>query len=606
MPLYTDPIAARPYTADDIQYGTGDVVEAQAAETFLDSPLLSAIPRAAELDIARRRYGGAYQNFDRVGAEGWLAKRGLTLEDLPLEDRTYNELELSILSRRKVAEIRRNQVLGAASGGVGQTLARLGTALGVSVLDPINLASGFVPVFGEARYARILAAAGGPAGRAAARAGVGAVEGVVGATALEPLIAAARRQELADYGLADSLTNIAFGGLLGGGLHAVGGAVGDALRPAERLRQAAEPILARPEAAAVAPEPAQPVSVRAPVTPEARPDPYFDDAQALKRAMIAARDIDVNDPAALARMTGVEAKPLAQFIKETGGIFDNGGELAARDITNKSLPGLVRKEPGPMNAATIDAVRVRAWEAGYFPEAADYNEISPSDLLDALAEDVSGRRRYPASAEPALNKVRADREFIDRLESQGITRDMDAEAIAKRLRDLDEEARAQAIEDTGVSPDVLAEYDQTARFAADSATEAQRGEALKAAVAQAVGGEPIEVRPVFGEASAAEAAARLSDPDAHPLADPVAAERIDTAAAEAGPVDRAALEREVADLDAEIRAMREEAALGDEGDDAIKAALADSDEAIATMEESTRAMSQAARLLSVCATRSAA
>lgn len=606
MPLYTDPIAARPYTADDIQYGTGDVVEAQAAETFLDSPLLSAIPRAAELDIARRRYGGAYQNFDRVGAEGWLAKRGLTLEDLPLEDRTYNELELSILSRRKVAEIRRNQVLGAASGGVGQTVARLGTALGVSVLDPINLASGFVPVFGEARYARILAAAGGPAGRAAARAGVGAVEGAVGAAALEPLVAAARRQELADYGLADSLANIAFGGLLGGGLHAVGGAVADALRPADRLRQRADEILARPEAATVAAEPARPATVREPIAPATRPDPYFDDAQALKRAMIAARDIDVNDPDALARLTGTRPKPLSQFIKETGGIFDDGGELAARDITNKSLPGLVRKEPGPMNAATIDAVRVRAWEAGYFPEAADYNEISPSDLLDALAEDVNGRRRYPQSAEPALNRVRADKEFLDGLESQGITRDMEPGDIAKRLRELDEDARAQAVEDTGVSPDVLAEYDQTARFAADSATEAQRGQALKAAVAQAVSGEPIEVRPVFGEVGEREAAARLTDPDAHPLADPVAAARIDAAAAEGDAIDRATVEAQVAELDEELRAMREEAELDDEGGEAAASALEAADEAIAAAEESTRALTQAARLLAVCATRSAA
>ena len=52
--------------------------------------------------------------------------------------------------------------------------------LGTQVLDPVNVAMAFMPVVGEARYGRMLAAAGESVlGRAAVRAGVGAVEGGV-------------------------------------------------------------------------------------------------------------------------------------------------------------------------------------------------------------------------------------------------------------------------------------------------------------------------------------------------------------------------------------------------------------------------------------------
>ena len=45
----------------------------------------------------------------------------------------------------------------------------------VPLLDPLNIASAFVPVVGEARYANLLARAASPLGRAGVRAGVGAL-----------------------------------------------------------------------------------------------------------------------------------------------------------------------------------------------------------------------------------------------------------------------------------------------------------------------------------------------------------------------------------------------------------------------------------------------
>src|SRR5690606_9225885 len=80
------------------------------------------------------------------------------------------------------------------------------------------------------RYAAMLGRAATPLARAGVRAGVGAVEGAVGAAIIEPLPLIAAQMDQTEYGLSDSLANIALGGLLGGGLHTVGGAVSDALR----------------------------------------------------------------------------------------------------------------------------------------------------------------------------------------------------------------------------------------------------------------------------------------------------------------------------------------------------------------------------------------
>lgn len=109
--------------------------------------------------------------------------------------------------------------------------------LGASMLDPINLASLFLPVMGEQRVLSMLSHAGGAWGRAAVRAGVGAVEGAVGAAALEPIVYSARNQVQADYGMTDALLNIAFGTVMGGAMHTATGAWGDWLRQRRGQRQ---------------------------------------------------------------------------------------------------------------------------------------------------------------------------------------------------------------------------------------------------------------------------------------------------------------------------------------------------------------------------------
>ena len=104
--------------------------------------------------------------------------------------------------------------------------AKLTTGLAVSMVDPINIAASFIPVFGQARFAKLVAKKSMTFTKA--RAIRGAVEGVAGAAIVEPLVYGVAQSVQADYDLYDSFLNIGFGAVMGGGLHVGAGKLKDA------------------------------------------------------------------------------------------------------------------------------------------------------------------------------------------------------------------------------------------------------------------------------------------------------------------------------------------------------------------------------------------
>lgn len=122
-----------------------------------------------------------------------------------------------IMRDRKLEEIRMNDVINRASGF--DSVLSFGTELGTAMLDPLNIASAFIPIYGEARFARLAAKVGTRRARLVA----GGVDGAFGNALVEPVILSAAQQEQADYTMADTLTNIIVGGIAGSGLHFVGG-----------------------------------------------------------------------------------------------------------------------------------------------------------------------------------------------------------------------------------------------------------------------------------------------------------------------------------------------------------------------------------------------
>jgi hypothetical protein len=201
---------------------SSEVYEETFAQAFEENPAVS-MARGAELV---NDYSSGGKKLDFMAASRKLKERGMD-GDIKVSEGGITEDALNTLMFRKGVEKRRQEVFGQAEGGYGQGAARLGISLATGLVDPLNVAMAFIPVVGEARYTSMLAKAGSTLGRAGVRAGVGAVEGLAGAALIEPIIAGSRRYEQADYDMADSLLNVAFGGVFGAGLHSVGGAISD-------------------------------------------------------------------------------------------------------------------------------------------------------------------------------------------------------------------------------------------------------------------------------------------------------------------------------------------------------------------------------------------
>ncbi len=177
---------------------------------------------------------GAYQLANRGermapdAAEQAIKAAGVRLK-VPEGGVTREALDLLI--QRQQDEYARATIMERTPWSLVGSPVRGVSALITGMLDPLNVAAAFVPVVGEARVATLLGNAGRSViSRAGARTAIGVAEGAAGAALLEPAVYKLHQQLQDDYSMANSLQNIAFGGLLGGGLHVAGGALADAFR----------------------------------------------------------------------------------------------------------------------------------------------------------------------------------------------------------------------------------------------------------------------------------------------------------------------------------------------------------------------------------------
>lgn len=196
---------------------------------FLYDNMAQSVPTLQEF----RNRGFQDEEIRRMSAEEANAQYGIPGQ-LQFQEPISN-LEAWILNDRKIQEIKFNYVLDKAQGG--DWWKGTGIEMGAALLDPIGLvASIAMPVIGaETLLARLGLATTARAAtsfgeRTAVRAITGGLGGLQGAALVEPLIYGAAQEEQADYTMMQSLANIAFGGIAGGGLHIVGGSVVDGFR----------------------------------------------------------------------------------------------------------------------------------------------------------------------------------------------------------------------------------------------------------------------------------------------------------------------------------------------------------------------------------------
>ena len=485
-------------------------------ETLEFSPTYSIV-RGLDLQEARR----SKNILSAESARAQLGNAGLR-EQLTVPDQGITQEALDILIRRKQIENRRADLYSRSPGGFSRGAAKVAASLGYSLFDPLNIATAFVPVVSQARYAAMLRAQAGLLGRTGVRAGVGFVEGAAGAALVEPLILGVAQAEQADYDGADSLLNIAFGGILGGGLHAVGGAGYEAVRrlrglealpPRTDVEAAVQQALAEsrtelPSAPNVPPPVKVETSKRFEPSTVQPVDAYTESAQRILKELNSILDLDPNNTKQVSLATGEKAVSITEFVRRAGGIVDQGGELSARDVTNKTAPGLVRKDtPENRQIAGMDSVRERLFDAGYFPEKTDYNDISDSEIFDALAEDIAGNRVWQGTVRDKLSKFIGGRDYISLMEAEGFSRSMSVAQIADRLRAMDDEARAEFDVAREIDPETLREYEAfaerlNAQNAAvnivDSLNPETRRAALQTGVAQAMDARDISVEAIVG------------------------------------------------------------------------------------------------------------
>ena len=201
----------------------GETLGAVAEDAWNFNPLPSAI-RFFELEANRNE-----DTNEPLISRDELNKKYSNL-DL-FFDQDEKQSTVDILVNRKVLERERQSIIARGPEGSFNPFnsgfytggAKLGTSLAVSLADPINIASAFIPVVGEARFASLVARQG----LTKARGIRGVVEGAVGAAAVEPIVLTAATAEQADYGLMDSFLNVTFGSIIGGGLHVGAGALKD-------------------------------------------------------------------------------------------------------------------------------------------------------------------------------------------------------------------------------------------------------------------------------------------------------------------------------------------------------------------------------------------
>lgn len=172
------------------------------------------------------------------------------------------------------------------------------------------------------------------------------------------------------------------------------------------------------------------------------------EAARIKEQLTRSASININIPASIKKSLGYTPVTLSQFIKNAGGIREYSGELKARGIDHKSLVGLVRKEKESGGATLIpmadstnefqaDYVVQKAFEAGYFPDKRSIEELTHSDLYDAIAEDLAGKKRYSESDMERIAMLEQESSLIDEYDRAGITENMTVEEIAAILRGED-------------------------------------------------------------------------------------------------------------------------------------------------------------------------
>ena len=408
---------------DTTKVGTLDVLGATLEDTFYYNPT-NALDRFLQMQFGPGRTGNILSPEQYKESEYF--REGL---EAPQDGIKEGYAQLLAQNYDKRAAI--TQTLSRSKGGFALGSAQFGTMLLGSVLDPINVASAFIPVFPAARYAHLVK----KFGKTKARALRGVVEGSVGAAIVEPIVlgqAALEQDE--NYNLLDSFLNVTVGGVLGGGLHVGFGKLSDVIeRRSQRTKQ---------EAVVTA--------VKQVLTDQEVTGPSIlikaDLEKTKKKDLEKQNKLAQDKPKTLEEVTRTgkkklpdslnvkKPKTLIQFIKEQGGI--NSNDPLAGDIA-QNLGANINKKTGKMKldvgntkgvisrkGLSVDEMIITVQEAGYFLDKTDFDygttNATSRDLLDLIDREQRGDILYSKDQEAQYQAYIRAEKSLEELDELGI------------------------------------------------------------------------------------------------------------------------------------------------------------------------------------------
>lgn len=404
--------------------GTLDVLGATLEDTFYYNPT-SAADRFLSMKLGSGQDGNLLTPDQYK--ESQYYREGL---EAPPEGIKEGYAQLLADNYDKRAKIQ--QTLSRSKGGFALGAAQFGTMLVGSVLDPLNVASAFIPVFPAARYSHLVA----KYGLTKARAVKGVVEGSVGATIVEPIVLGqAYVEQDKSYNLLDSFLNVTVGGALGGGLHVGFGRISDII---ERRSQIAK------ETALITSVKQMMSDQDIEVTPIMKADLEKTFQENLKKQNKLdstkpqkIEDIKRTSKKKLPDSVNVEKvkkpKSLLQFIKENGRIKttdplvgDIAQVLGAR-LKKDGKPNLNKENTKfvfSKNGVSVEEMTLRVQEAGYFLDKTDMdygiNNATTDDLINLLDKEQRGDILYSKAEEDVYQNFIATERRAQEIDELGI------------------------------------------------------------------------------------------------------------------------------------------------------------------------------------------
>lgn len=435
MALYlgTDNQGTQQYTLQEFEPTSTQKLGAAIREAWLESygPTLSDWYEARS-DDEPKLSGGEVSSMVKEWGVPFAGSR---------DDGVYSRRQMETLLNRQRELMAIRDVRERTPWSLGSPLRGL-AMFGAGIVDPLNLATAFVP------WTRMIPAMSGMraaaysdslAVRTGSRAVIGGTDAGISTMALEPFYASMRRDLGDDYTAVDSLINIAFGTAFGAGVHTLGGAAGDLIRRSRTGRAA-------------------------PIMP--------DDLRAMRENIT--RDIDGVEPIARA---DVEPQARAARVEPV---------IIPENVLYRSGAPVVFSPSGEIGAIADSAFVTRADLPESMPYEVDVRNPASVDEVAAIQAEVA------QTINPTENQAAFDDAVVRAIEDRGFDGVRSADGGVLPLRQ--DQVRA-------LTPDEVEQYrayQSSARNTITNVSPETREAAMRAAVAQAVSSREIDVENIVG------------------------------------------------------------------------------------------------------------